>query len=634
MLKQFDLLILKGALLYCTLQFLMRMYLAFTLVDDPDTQPQELIIGFLLGFVRDLVSALLLLAPFYLATLLRKTSRRLFIVLYSHLLILLMLVFAVCEVFFWLEFDGRPDRLVFHYLKYPVEVIAFLEDQFYLSLLLFPLAFVVWFVGKVFRPWMDALASPDSDKLLQYRHLMVMFLFVLLTPWIFHNGNFPHSDMRKINQFSTNGIFSVLNAASIDVSKWKTDAGSLSMQHHSVSGSQIPGYETTPYRLPENKHVILIIEESLAGDSWWDAGKRKKFMPNLDRLKDSGVYFSNAYATGSRTMRGMEAILHGYPPLPGISLTHRKGFEKLPSLARELGQAGFHSKFVYGGWPQFSNFTDYWKRSGFDAVVSKEDFDDRSFETSWGVADEILFDKIILEMDALTLRHDRVFISTLTVSNHRPYDFPSGRVPFPAQERRLEYAIAYADYALGKFMADASQKTWYKDTLFVVVADHGPNVRGRSTIPVKNYRVPLLFLSHHLNAREDKSLASSMDVPGTILSLLGIVPRQNFWGSDLFASTNGKRDGIALVEYNYSVGLITSQGLTVSRYDGSATAWKPGESGQWSRTAVDENNLSNVRSIFSRAHSTFYSNVDPTKITSSEGSENTLAHPAQPEHRY
>ena len=173
MLKQFELLILKGALLYCGLQFLMRLYLASTLIDDAGTQILELIYGFILGFVRDLVSAALFLALLYLAPLFRG-SARLFIMSYSHLLIILVLVFAVCELFFWMEFDGRPDHLVFHYLRYPVEVLAFLEDQFYLSLLLLPLALAVWFIGRMFRPW------------------------------IFGKGYFPHSDMRKINQLSSN----------------------------------------------------------------------------------------------------------------------------------------------------------------------------------------------------------------------------------------------------------------------------------------------------------------------------------------------------------------------------------------------------------------------------------------------
>jgi len=631
LLKQFEQLIFRAGLFYCGLQFLMRLYLASSLIEDTDIQVPELAIGIMLGFIRDLVSAILFLAPLYLVSLFRNLQR-LFIMSYSHLLIFLVLVFAIVEVFFWMEFDGRPDRLVFHYLKYPVEVLAFLEDQFYLSLLLFPLAFVVWLVGRLLRPWMELLVSSNPDEIRHHWPALIMILFVLVSPWIFNKGYFPHSDMRQVNQLSSNGIFSVLHAASIDITTWKTGE---------TGTAKIPGPEACktpedemPALLPKVKHLVLIIEESFAGDSWWDKQKRKKFMPNLKRLSESGVYFSNVYATGSRTMRGMEAILHGYPPLPGISLTNREGFEKLPSLARELGAAGYYSKFVYGGWPHFSNFTDYWTRSGFDSVVSREDFDDKSFETSWGVADEILFDKIILEMDALTRQHDHVFVSTLTVSNHRPYDFPSDRVPFPANERRPEFAIAYADYALGQFLTNAMQRPWYKDTLFVVIADHGPNVRGRSTIPVKSYHVPLLFLSEHLSAREDKSLGSSMDIPGTILSLLGIVPRQQFWSSDLFANTNGKRDGIALVEYNYSVGMISPNGLTVNRFDGSATAWQADELGQWNKARVDEKQLSRLRSVFGSAHSAFYSEINERAYVSSEQARNTLARPFQPEHRY
>jgi len=605
LLRQYDLLIVKAALCYCAVQFLMRVWLVSTLVNDADTQILEIVIGFTLGLIRDFVSALLFLAPLYLIPLTGKYQRQ-YTSFYSHLLVLLILVFTVCEVFFWLEFDGRPDRLIFHYLKYPIEVLVFLEDQFFLSLLLIPLAIVVWFIGRLIRPWTNILLSSGTAGKHQHASALIMFLFVLASPWIFNRGYFPHSDMRKVNQFSSNGIFSVLHAATMDATSWNAEGSKKSVTYPGFNAHK-PQKDTTPAALARLKNVVLIIEESFAGESWWDEQQRTKYMPNMDRLKNSGIYFSNVYATGSRTMRGMEAILHGYPPLPGISLTHREGFENLPSLARELGHAGFYSKFVYGGWPGFSNFTDYWTRSGFDGVVSREDFDETWFETSWGVADEILFEKIIQEMDTLTQQHDRVFISTLTLSNHRPYDFPAGRIAFPAHERRLEFAIAYADYALGQFITNARKKPWYKDTLFIVVADHGPKVRGRSTIPVKSYRVPLLFLSDQLTAREDKSLGSSMDIPGSILSLLDISPRQDFWSNNLFPATNDKRVGVAFVEYNYSVGMITAQELTVSRFNGSATAWKQDKGGQWNKSSPDEQQLLKLRAVFSRAHSAFYS---------------------------
>jgi phosphoglycerol transferase MdoB-like AlkP superfamily enzyme len=163
--------------------------------------------------------------------------------------------------------------------------------------------------------------------------------------------------------------------------------------------------------------------------------------------------------------------------------------------------------------------------------------------------------------------------------------------------------MAYADWALGRFLDQASKKPWYADTLFVVVADHGPRIRGRATIPVRSYRVPLVFLAPlHLTSGVRENLGSLMDIPKTLLSLLGITSDQNFWGNDLF----NKSDGTALVEYNYHVGSITSRGMTVNRLDGSATAWRKNADGIWIRRETNESELSTLRSIFSRAHADFY----------------------------
>ena len=175
-------------------------------------------------------------------------------------------------------------------------------------------------------------------------------------------------------------------------------------------------------------------------------------MPSLQALADEGVYFDNVYSTGTRTTRGLEAILHGYPPLPGIAVNQREGLEKLPSLPRQLRAKGFNNLFVYGGWPEFSKFSTYWKRIGYDKIFTREDFAEDLFATSWGVADENLFEKILQEMDTEAAQGGNIFLSTLTVSNHRPFDVPAGRIPYP-NERKLEYAIAYADWALGDFFA-------------------------------------------------------------------------------------------------------------------------------------------------------------------------------------
>ena len=346
---------------------------------------------------------------------------------------------------------------------------------------------------------------------------------------------------------------------------------------------QLTGNETTPSRSgagdgsarlllasPESiRHVVLIIEESLGGEYWRNPEKRAQYMPRLMALAADGVAFESIYATGGFTIRGLEAILNGYPPLPGVVVTTEPRLERLPSLPRELGRAGFRTTFVYGGWPGFTSFHDYWRRIGYHEMLDRFDFDDRWFETSWGVADEILFGKVLEEMDRLTAAHDRVMLTTLTVSNHRPFDFPADRIDYPSDERRREYVVAYADWALGEFIDTAAQRPWFDDTLFVVAVDHGPVHEGPALVPAAGYRVPLVFYSpRNLQPAVFDQQGSIMSLAVTLLELLEIEPTNAFFGNSLFAG-----DGLAPVELHHEVGILGKDRMTVLVRGGGLLGW-------------------------------------------------------------
>jgi phosphoglycerol transferase MdoB-like AlkP superfamily enzyme len=346
------------------------------------------------------------------------------------------------------------------------------------------------------------------------------------------------------------------------------------------------------------RHVILIIEESFAGPEWWDLERRAMYMPNFDRLAEQSAYFDNIYAAGSRTTRGMESLLNGHTPLPGIALSERDQLQRLPSLARTLGDGGFRTSFVYGGWPDFSSFFTYWKRIGFHEMLSRDDFPEGGFETSWGVSDERLFDRLISEMDRLTSIHDKVFVATLTVSNHRPFDFPLDSVNFPADERKAEYAIAYADWALAQFIEVAKQQPWFEETLIVVTSDHGPRPDGAALIPFESYRVPLVFMHPDLEAREHTQYGSLVSVPLTIVELLGLENTAGFHGQNLFAQC----DGPVPVEHAYHVGMVDRQGMTVLVRGGGVKSWTP----EAVPTVPDYGRAVNIERVFREAHQAYY----------------------------
>ncbi|MEM9621749.1 MAG: LTA synthase family protein [Pseudomonadota bacterium] len=464
---------------------------------------------------------------------------------------------CVAEIFFWLEFEGRLDRLVFHYLAYPKEVLVFLEDQFYLSLFAVPFIVLVWLTYR-------GLGHPDRDSPRSRAAALVLAAVGVLlwgSPW----QPAALADSRVALAFVNNGYLSVLEDARypVDDIVW--------LQQQTTSATAAPLVPPGPLRqqLARKRHVVLIIQESFAGPVWREAELRQRYLPNFVALEKRSLSFTNLYATGSRTTRGMEAILNGFPPLPGISTTERAQYERLPALPRVLQQAGFRTAFLYGGWPDFSNFSNYWRAAGFQQIWSREDFNE-DFETSWGVSDQALFTRLLAEMSALTHQHDRVFLSTLTVSHHRPYEFPPGVVAWPADARESAYAMAYADQSLGDFMRQASEQDWYNDTIFIVVADHGPYPRGDAIIPLDSFRIPLLIYGNGISPRVFAAPGSSISLPLTVLQMLDLPKTESFSGASLLCDCATP----VPVEYGYHLGLLEDNQLQVLDRHGGWRQWQ------------------------------------------------------------
>ena len=570
----------------------LRMFIAAQLPEEP---LNARLIALLAGFANDAQSLVLAFAWLSIGFL---VSIRWFVRLWLGIALAIVGLLFIAEIFYWLEFQSRLDRLVFHYLRYPREVLAFLEEQFHLSLFALPFVLAIWLLTR----WM-VQRLPERFGSGQ-RALPLLWVSLGAAALAFATPG-PPGHSRHLNQLASNGYLGVLTAARLDATRWQgvywTPTGS---EDASPTPAKPPPSAGCGGRIsgPGFRHLLLVIEESFGGRFWWDLENRARYMPSLQAFAERGLYFDSVYATGSRTTRGMEAILNGYPPLPGIALTQRPGFESLPSLPRELAAAGFRTAFVYGGWPDFSNFFNYWRGIGFQEMLSRYDFEDRWFETSWGVPDELLFERALAEMDRLTDAQDRVMMATLTVTNHRPFDFPDGRIPYPAEARRQEYAIAYADWALGEFLEQAEERAWFPDTLIVVVADHGPLLDGPALVPANSYRVPLLLY----NPRQIAPAAirwhgSTMSLPLTLLDCLDLRPTQGFYGASLLAGGNG----LAPVEQNYHVGLLAPDRLTLLVRGGSLLGWRYD-----GRTLTpDEPDLDQARrseALFRSAHERFY----------------------------
>jgi phosphoglycerol transferase MdoB-like AlkP superfamily enzyme len=219
--------------------------------------------------------------------------------------------------------------------------------------------------------------------------------------------------------------------------------------------------------------------------------------------------------------------------------------------------------FIYGGKGYFDNIEHFATNNGYQDFVEEGDFAKETFSTIWGVCDEDLFDNGLTTCDSLAATGKPFFATFLTVSNHSPFLFPVGRIPFDPKKQSRDYAVRYADYAIGKFVHDAKSHPFFDSTLFVFLGDHGARVYGSQQIPLRSYEIPILFYGPSVvdsGLRVDR-LGSQMDLAPTILDVLGLSYESQFFGRSLLRPDTG--NNWALMSHNRDVSLLRNDTLVV-----------------------------------------------------------------------
>jgi phosphoglycerol transferase MdoB-like AlkP superfamily enzyme len=356
---------------------------------------------------------------------------------------------------------------------------------------------------------------------------------------------------------------------------------------------RVVGGQTRPTHL----NVVLVVMESFTGRLVGTLGGSPALTPELDKLAAEGVLFEKCYATGERTIQGLEAAVASFPPLPGVSVVRRpqarQGFFTLATLLKERD---YETLFLYGGQGIFDHMRAFFIANGFDRFIEEKDFDHVDFRSPWGVSDEDLFRRADQEFRSLAGRGKPFFATMLTVSLHSPWEYPPGRIeplptttPIPPGFKYEELNnFLYADYALGRFMEAARAAPYFDDTLFVFVGDHGVHLRGNKLIPVDEFRVPALFLApKHLPPQRIARVTSQIDIPPTIMSILGGAYRSAFFGLDVLE--HQADDGLAIMIYNKKrYGFISGPRLTIINETGKESAFERDGQGAWAPASLTD----------------------------------------------
>jgi len=480
------------------------------------------------------------------------------------------------EYYFFEEFKSRFNTVAVDYLLYPQEVFVNIWDSYPVPLVLAVCAVITaaWAWGAR-RILIQAEATPIGASTKALRALSATILAVVLCLTTTFKPPQVSKD-RTLREIANNGSLSFVAAfwtrhldygafyLTLDRDEAYRRTREL-LKEPGVSfvesGDSIQRAVLGDTNKPK-LNVVIILEESLGSEFWGCLGRKDSLTPCMDKLAtEEGLLFANLYASGNRTVRGMEGVLSSFPPLPGDSIIKRDRSDNVETIARVLKRDGYETLFLYGGRGVFDGMRSYAVRNGYDRFIEEKDFSKPVFTTIWGVSDEDLFNRGIEEMRSLNSAGKPFHATLLTVSNHKPFKYPSGRIPEAPKGRA--HAVRYTDYALGKFFEAAKKEAFWTNTIFAVVADHGARVYGKQSIPIRSYQIPLVILGPAATKApvREEMLGGSLDVSPTLLGLVGRPYRTLFFGRDLLKSQSG--EGRAPVNHNRDIGMFRHDRLTV-----------------------------------------------------------------------
>jgi phosphoglycerol transferase MdoB-like AlkP superfamily enzyme len=578
---------------------------------------------FLKGLWFDLCVASVLIAPvcIYEALLPNKwratTWHKALRLVWLWFAVALLLFIAAAEAAFWLEFSTRFNFIALDYLIYTSEVIGNIRESYPVGQILTGIGAIVAVILLAISP---ALRRAEQDAL-TWLHRAGLVLFALLVPAsMMYLGNVDHMErqyiplvsseatdvmpleLRKMagipatgvvnpnnafaNELSGNGLFTLAAAErrnELDYDKFyrtipqpqaNTALVAMGVKRTSLGDARKADLtdelatNVTPFS-SKPKNVIMISVESLSAEFMDSYGGSKNLTPELDKLGKAGMKFERVFATGTRTVRGLEALSLGTPPIPGQAIVRRPANDHLATVGELLKYQGMETFFFYGGYGYFDNMNAYYAANNY-RVVDRTDIpkDKIGFENAWGVADEYLFDQVIRTLDEKGEKGNEkgtngkpFFAQIMTTSNHRPYTYPGERIDIPSPGGR-DGAVKYTDYAVGKFIKDASKKPWFKDTLFVIVADHCASAAGKTRLPVAGYHIPLIFYAPALlKPAVYTPVVSQIDIAPTLVEVLGKNGSAQFFGRSFFEP--GTPPQRAFISNYQALGYMKNNTLTV-----------------------------------------------------------------------
>lgn len=543
--------------------------------------------SFLVGMLSDLITSLFASLPWLLLILL--TPARLWRgksgpMIYSACLLLftsILIFISTSEWFFWNEFGVRFNFIAVDYLVFTTEVVENIMQSYPMGLIftgiaLLSLGFVVLLHRFGIIRW---VLQSDNRMLPKIATASIALVLMVLVSLGFSQSLLPNFANVYNGELAKNGcwaFFAAYQKMELDYDQWYLtlpleEAKARVSQQVGTSNAAFTGKDASSLERsivgnqPEHQwNVIVVCMESMSAEYMSYAGSSKQLTPRLDQLANDSLFFSNLRATGTRTVRGMEALTLSLPPTPGQAIFYRPDGINLKTSFVPFLDRGYDCAFLYGGHGQFDYMNRFFSTSGCRIVdLSEWEKSDVTMKTAWGACDEDLFHKAISEADQAFAAGKPFHYFCMTTSNHRPYDFPAGRIQKKSKSGR-ESAVQYADWAIGDLIDRSSSKPWFKDTLFVICADHCASSSGKVELDVTKYHIPaMIYNPQHIPAQNIDRLCSQIDVMPTVFSLLGWKYQTVGFGQNQLDTEVMKQPGRAFISNYQKIALLRENQLAI-----------------------------------------------------------------------
>ena len=507
---------------------------------------------------------------------------------YSLIIAAIYFMITAAEINLYAEWQTKIDYRAIVYLKQPSEVF---ETATYGQTIIF----FIYLVGsiiltlKIYKYLIPAKIEFDTSNL----RIKIMHSFTALAmgsalivlgirggiqqipinqSWAYYSNN------NTLNLASVNSLWNLLgsvyqNATTLGKNPYiimpMEVAKSKVIAMHAISN------DTTIHFLNTNKpNIVFLILESFSADLIQSCGGDTGITPQIEKLISDGYLFSNIYSSGTLSHQGIASLFSGFPAQPSTSIIkeHAK-FSKLPSLNKRLIKLGYNTSFYFGGQLTYANIKSYMYFNQFHKIKDIDDYDSKIPKGKLGIHDQYTLTDHINELNQKPIPF---FSGIFTVSTHSPYDIPmKWKINKGGNERDFLNAAWYSDSCIGAYINECKKQSWYKNTLFVLVADHSKHTHyDRNYFEPLNRHIPLLFfggvVKPEFKGKINPVLGSQNDLVCTLLKQLNEGTSEFKWSKNLM---NPNTQEFAYYALTGGFGWCTPQQSLTFNYQNNTNDW-------------------------------------------------------------